>query len=91
MCLSVFFSIDMCFTNQQVPNSLLDALLVISIIGIASILLYWVSVGYTVYKQSTTEGKILQLYMYRLIFFMQETKPSFKQCMFSLSNNVLFM
>ncbi|XP_064406269.1 uncharacterized protein LOC135351235 [Halichondria panicea] len=52
---------DMCFTNQQVPNSLLDALLVISIIGIASILLYWVSVGYTVYKQSTTEGNKTKL------------------------------
>ena len=51
------FHIDMCFTNQQVPNSLLDTILVISCLGIASILIYWVSVGYTVYKQST-EGKI---------------------------------
>ncbi|XP_064406194.1 uncharacterized protein LOC135351174 [Halichondria panicea] len=48
---------DVCFTNQQVPNSLLDAMLVISCLGIAFILTYWVSVGYKVYKQSTKEIK----------------------------------
>ncbi len=53
----LFFHIDVCCTNQQVPNSLLDAMLVISCLGIAFILIYWVSVGYIVYKHGT-KGKI---------------------------------
>ena len=40
------FITDVCLLNQQVPNSLLDAMLIISCVGIGIILLYWVFIRY---------------------------------------------
>ncbi len=48
-----FFITDVCLLNQRVPNSLLDAMLIISCVGIGIILLYRVFVRYEVYKQRT--------------------------------------
>ncbi|XP_064406230.1 uncharacterized protein LOC135351193 isoform X3 [Halichondria panicea] len=44
---------DVCLLNQEVPNSLLDAMLVISCVGIGILLLYWVFRRYKIYKQPT--------------------------------------
>ncbi|XP_064406307.1 uncharacterized protein LOC135351259 isoform X2 [Halichondria panicea] len=53
----VIVSNDMCLLNEEVPNSLLDAMLVLSCVGIGILLLYWVFIQYKIYKQHTKGTK----------------------------------
>ncbi len=66
-----FFITDVCLLNQQVPNSLLDAMLITSCVGIGIILLYRVFTRCKVCKQRTKgnlEGITMHAWLYPLIW-----------------------
>ncbi len=68
---------DVCLSNQQVPNSLLDAMLVLSCVGIGILLLYWVFIIYKVYKQRTKgnlESKQIKIFLFQTFLFCIGTK-----------------
>ncbi|XP_064406250.1 uncharacterized protein LOC135351213 isoform X2 [Halichondria panicea] len=48
---------DVCLLNEEVPNKLLDAMLVLSCVGIGILLLYWVFRRYKIYRQHTKGTK----------------------------------
>ncbi len=68
----IVFNTDVCLLNEEVPNSLLDAMLVLSCIGIGILLLYWVFRRYKIYKQHTKgnlERVINIVYIFSCILF----------------------
>ena len=68
----IVFNTDVCSLNQEVPNNLFDATLVISCVGIGILLLYWVFIRYKIYKQPTKgnlERVITIVYIFSCILF----------------------